>query len=167
MILGMSTSTFTTVHVVISLIGIASGLVVLYGMLAAKTGPLAAKRMDGWTAVFLASTVLTSVTGFGFPFHRLEPPHIVGIISLVVLTVAIVARYTMHLAGAWRRVYVITAVTALYFNVFVLVVQAFQKVAALHALAPKGNEPPFAITQLLVLVLFIVLGIKAARRFRA
>ncbi|HEX7421441.1 MAG TPA: hypothetical protein VF505_16240, partial [Thermoanaerobaculia bacterium] len=113
-----------------------------------------------------ATTVATSVTGFGFPFDHLEPPHIVGLISLVVLAIAIVARYSFHLAGGWRATYVVTASIALYLNVFVLVVQAFGKIAALKALAPKQSEPPFVITQAAVLVLFIVLSIFATRRFR-
>ncbi len=158
MIFGMTTSTFTLVHVVISLVGIASGLVVVFGLL---TG----KRLDGWTALFLATTVATSVTGFGFPFDHLLPSHKVGIISLVVLAVAILARYAFHLTGAWRRIYVISAVAALYLNVFVAVVQAFLKVPALHALAPKQTEPPFLVTQLVVLVLFVVIAIMAAKRF--
>jgi len=106
------------------------------------------------------------VTGFFFPFHRLSPPHIVGIISLVVLAIAIVARYALHLAGAWRWIYAITSVIALYLNVFVGVVQAFQKVPALNALAPHQSEPPFVVAQLVVLALFVVLAIMAARRFR-
>jgi hypothetical protein len=158
MILGMTTSTFTLVHVVLSLVGIASGLVVAYGLLAAK-------RLDGWTALFLATTVATSVTGFGFPFDHFLPSHKVGIISLVVLTIAILARYAFHLVGGWRRIYVISAVTALYLNVFVGVVQAFLKVPALKALAPKQTEPPFLVTQLAVLVIFIVITILAAKRF--
>lgn len=159
MILGMTTSTFTLVHVVVSLVGIASGLVVVFGLLAGK-------RLDGWTGLFLATTVATSVTGFGFPFDHLLPSHKVGIISLVVLTIAILARYAFHLAGGWRRIYVISALTALYLNVFVGVVQAFLKVPALHALAPKQTEPPFLVTQLAVLVIFIVITILAAKRFR-
>jgi hypothetical protein len=159
MILGMTTSTFTLVHVLLSLVGIASGLVVVFGLLAGK-------RLDGWTALFLATTVATSVSGFGFPFDHLLPSHKVGIISLVVLTIAILARYAFHLTGGWRRIYVISAVTALYFNVFVGVVQAFLKVPALKALAPKQTEPPFLVTQLAVLVIFIVVTILAAKRFR-
>jgi hypothetical protein len=157
MILGMSTATFTLVHVLISLAGIGMGLVVLFGLLARK-------RLDGWTAAFLVTTVATSVTGFGFPFDHLLPSHIVGIISLVVLALAIVARYPLGLAGAWRRTYVITATIALYFNVFVLVVQSFQKVPALRALAPTQSEPPFAIAQGAVLLLFIGLGTVATLR---
>jgi len=159
MILGMTTSTFTLVHVVLSLVGIASGLVVVFGLLAGK-------RLDGWTALFLVTTVATSVTGFGFPFDHLLPSHKVGIISLPVLAVAILARYAFHLAGGWRRIYVISAVTALYLNVFVGVVQAFRSVPALKALAPNQNEPPFLVAQLLVLVIFIVITILAAKRFR-
>ena len=120
MILGMTISTFTLLHVLISLVGIGSGFIVLYGLL---TG----KRLDGWTAIFLVTTVLTSLTGFLFPFEHLLPSHVVGVISLVVLAVAILARYGMHLAGAWRGIYVVSAAVALYFNVFVLVVQAFMK----------------------------------------
>ncbi len=151
--------TFTLVHVVISLIGIFSGFVVVFGMLAAK-------RMDGWTALFLASTVATSVTGFLFPFHRFMASHAVGIISLVVLAVAILARYAKHLACAWRKTYVITAAMALYLNVFVLIVQAFMKVPALKAMAPTQSEPPFLVTQVVVMVLFVVLTIYAAIKFR-
>jgi uncharacterized membrane protein SirB2 len=159
MILGMTTSTFTLLHVVISLIGIGSGFVVMYGLLHGK-------RFDGWTALFLATTVATSVTGFGFPFEHLLPSHKVGIISLVVLAVAVLARYAFHLAGAWRWIYVISAVIALYLNVFVAVVQAFEKVPALKALAPTQKEPPFLVAQLVVLAIFIMLGIFAVKRFR-
>ena len=158
MILGMTTSTFTLVHVLISLVGIASGLVVVFGLL---TG----KPLDGWTALFLAATVATSLTGFAFPFDHLLPSHKVGIISLAVLAVAILACYAFHLSGAWRRIYVITAIAALYFNVFVGVVQSFLKVPALHSLAPKQTEPPFLVTQLVVLALFIVIAIMAVKRF--
>jgi len=150
---------FTLVHVAVSLAGIASGLVVLYGMLTANA-------MGRWTAIFLATTVLTSATGFGFPFEQLLPSHIVGAISLVVLAVAIVARYVKRLTGAWRLVYVIAATTALYFNVFVLVVQLFRRVPALHDLAPTQSEPPFAVVQLVVLVIFLALGVAAAKKFR-
>ena len=158
MILGMSISTYTLVHVVISLVGIFSGLVVLFGMFGSK-------RFPGWTAVFLATTVLTSVTGYPFPRDHILPSHIVGIISLVVLAIAIFAPYVRHLAGQWRWIYVASAVLALYLNVFVGVVQAFMKVPFLNALAPKQSEPPFAIAQGIVLVIFVVLGIVAARSF--
>ncbi|HEY2157705.1 MAG TPA: hypothetical protein VGH33_18895 [Isosphaeraceae bacterium] len=149
----------TNVHVAISLVAIASGFVVLFGML---TG----KRLDGWTAFFLATTVATSVTGFFFPIHGVTPGIVIGIISLAVLAVAIYARYARHLAGAWRRVYVITATVALYLNVFVLIVQSFQKVPALKALAPTQSEPPFVVAQVVALVAFVVLGSLAAIRFR-
>lgn len=158
-ILGMSTETYTLVHVIISLVGIASGLVVMFGLLAGK-------RLDAWTALFLLTTVATSATGFGFPFHKFTPAIGLGIISLVLLALAILARYVFHLAGGWRRTYVITAVTALYFNVFVLVVQSFQKSPALKKLAPTQSEPPFLIAQVVVLVLFVVIGIRAVKRFR-
>jgi hypothetical protein len=159
MILGISLYTFTLVHTVISLIGIATGLVVLSGMLANRT-------RCNWTAVFLASTVLTSVTGFGFPFSKLLPSHIVGIISLVVLVPAILGRYPFKLAGAWRWIYVVCAVFALYLNCFVGVVQAFMKIPAIKALAPTQAEPPFLIAQTILLIVFVVLGFLAVRRFR-
>ena len=159
MVLGMSLSTLTFFHVLLSLAGIASGFVVVYGMLNSK-------RLDGWTAIFLVTTVLTSVTGFLFPFEHLLPSHKVGIISLLVLAVAILARYVLQMAGTCRRTYVICAVLALYLNCFVAVVQAFLKIPALKALAPTQKEPPFAAAQLLVLAILIGLGILASRRFR-
>jgi hypothetical protein len=158
MMLGMSLATFTFVHVLISLVGILSGFVVLFGLLGGK-------RLDGWTALFLTTTVLTSVGGFGFPFEHLLPSHKVGIISLVVLAVAIAARYAFHLSGAWRSIYAVGSTLALYLNVFVLVVQAFLKVPALHALAPTGSESAFLVAQLVVLAAFLVLGTLATRRF--
>jgi len=150
---------YTIIHTLISLVGIFTGLVVLFGMVAGE-------RLDGWTKWFLITTVLTSVTGFFFPFHGFTPAYGVGIISLLVLAVAIYARYPRQLAGAWRWIYVVTAVIALYLNVFVAVVQAFLKVPALHAMAPTQAEPPFKLTQLVVLALFVLLGIVAAIRFR-
>jgi hypothetical protein len=159
MILGMTISTFTLVHVLISLVGIGSGILVVYGLLAGK-------RFDGATAIFLLTTALTSVTGFLFPFERLLPSHVLGVISLVVLAVAIFARYARHMGGAWRRIYVVCAVLALYLNVFVLVAQAFMKVPALHALAPTQKEPPFLVAQLVVMAIFILLGILAVKNFR-
>jgi hypothetical protein len=150
---------YTVLHVIISLIGIFSGLVVLFGLLSAK-------HLDGWTKWFLITTVLTSVTGFFFPFQGFTPAIGVGIISLLVLAVAIYARYPRQLAGHWRWIYVVTAVIALYFNVFVAVVQAFEKMPGLKVMAPTQTEPPFKLTQLVVLTLFIVLGIVAAIRFR-
>ena len=158
MILGMSTATYTFWHVVISLVGIGSGLIVMVGFLAGK-------RMDRMNAIFLVTTVLTSVTGFGFPFEHLQPAHKVGILSLVILAVAIPARYAFRLAGSWRWIYVVTASTALYFNVFVLVVQLFEKVPALKALAPTQKEPPFAAAQIAVLLIFVALTIFATKKF--
>jgi hypothetical protein len=158
MTLGMSLATFTFVHVVISMVGIGSGLAVMYGFLAGK-------RYDSMTAIFLVTTVLTSVTGFGFPAEHLLPSHKVGIISLVLLAIAIPARYGFHLAGAWRATYVVTAAMALYLNVFVLVVQLFEKVPSLRALAPTQKEPPFLVAQLLVLAIFVALTILSAKRF--
>lgn len=143
---------FTVFHVLLSLIGIASGFVVVYGFLTSN-------RLDGWTTTFLWTTVATSVTGFFFPFHKITPGIILGILSLIVLALAIRAR------NRWRRTYVISAVIALYFNVFVLVVQLFEKVPALTALAPTQSEPPFQIAQGVVLLLFIVLGIRATMKF--
>jgi hypothetical protein len=158
MMLGMSLSTFTTVHVIISLVGIGAGLIVLFGMLSSK-------RLDGLTALFLLMTVLTSVTGFMFPFTHLTPGDKVGIISLVVLLIAILARYSFRMVGKWRWIYVVTAIIAEYLNVFVLVVQSFEKVPALHAMAPTGSEPPFLIAQLVVMAIFIVLTIFAVKKF--
>ena len=159
MILGMSLATFTAVHVVISLIGIAAGLIVVVGMLSAS-------RLPGWTALFLATTVLTSVTGFFFPAAQVLPSHVVGVISLVVLAITLVALYVKRLAGSWRWIYVAGAVLALYLNSFVGVVQAFLKVPALNRLAPTQSEPPFLVAQLTVMALFVVLGIRAAMKFR-
>jgi hypothetical protein len=151
--------TFTQFHVAISLLGILSGFVVLIGLLTAK-------RLDRWTAFFLLTTLATSVTGFLFPFHGVTPAIIVGLISVILLAVAFFARYGRRLAGAWRWIYVVTAMAALYLNVFVLVVQLFQKVPTLKALAPTQTEAPFLITQLLVLVIFIVLTVFATIRFQ-
>jgi len=159
MILGMSTATFTLLHVVISLVGIGSGLVVMYGLCASK-------RLDRWTALFLVTTAATSLTGFAFPNKHLTPGIIVGILSMIVLAIAIPARYAFHMRGLWRPVYILSAALVLYFNVFVLVVQSFEKVSALHALAPTQKEPPFAITQLIVLVAFVVATVVAIRNFR-
>ena len=158
MILGMSTATYTFLHVLVSLVGIGSGLVVMFGFL---TG----RRLDRWTAVFLLTTALTSISGFGFPFDHLLPSHILGIMSLAVLAIAIPARYLLNLAGAWRWIYVVGATIALYFNVFVLVVQCFEKVPALKGLAPTQKEPPFVVAQLLVLLIFATLTVFATVRF--
>lgn len=159
MALGLSLGTYTLLHVLISLVRIGAGLVVVIGMLGSK-------RLPVWTAVFLATTVLTSVTGFGFPFERLLPSHVVGIISLIVLALTIPALYRFQLAGRWRVVYVVGSVIALYLNSFVLVVQAFLKIPFLTPLAPTQSEPPFAIAQLLLLVSFVAVGIVAVRAFR-
>ncbi len=143
---------FTVFHVLLSLIGIASGFVVVYGFLTSN-------RLDGWTTTFLWTTVATSVTGFLFPFHKITPGHILGVLSLIVLALAIRAR------NRWRKTYVISAVIALYFNVFVLVVQLFEKVPALTVLAPTQSEPPFQIAQGVVLLVFILLGIRATMKY--
>jgi hypothetical protein len=156
--MNLAMTTLGYVHSAISLVGIVSGFVVVSGMLDAK-------RLDGWTAVFLLTTVATSVTGFFFPFGVLLPSHKIGILSLALLAVAIVARYVRHLAGASRWLYVVSALMALYFNFFVLVVQLFRRVTALQALAPTQSEPPFAVAQLVVLVLFVWLGIRSVKRF--
>src|SRR5262245_18980341 len=150
----------TTAHVVISLIAIVSGAVVSYGFIAAK-------RFDLWTAFFLATTVLTSVTGFiFFPIERFTPGIGIGILSLIVLAVAILARYQFRLVGRWRAAYVISSVVAFSFNVFVLVAQLFQNVPALKALAPTQSEPPSAVAQLVVLLAFVAIGVVGTKRFR-
>jgi uncharacterized membrane protein SirB2 len=149
-------ATFTIVHVVISVIGILTGFVVVGGMIAGR-------RLDGWTAVFLATTAATSITGFGFPVDHVLPSHVVGLISLVVLAAAILARYARGLAGIRGPIYIVGAVVALYLNVFVLIVQAFRRVPVLAAMAPTQSEPPFLVAQLVVMALFIVLGIAAVR----
>jgi hypothetical protein len=150
---------FTFIHVLITLVGIMSGLIVLFGMLGNH-------RMNFVTATFLLFTVLTSVTGFLFPIHGLTPALILGMMSIVVLAIAILARYAYAMHGAWRWIYVVTAVIAQYFNSFVMVVQSFLKIPPLHVLAPQGNEPPFAIAQGIVLLFYIVTGYLAMRRFR-
>lgn len=150
---------FTLFHVLLSLVGIVSGFVVVFGLMIAK-------RLSGWTAIFLITTVATSVTGFLFPFHKALPSHILGVLSLIALAVAIYALYSRGLAGGWRRAYVVSSVAALYLNVFVLVAQLFMKVPALTALAPTQSEGPFKLAQLSVLILFLVLGIFATKRFR-
>ena len=150
---------FTLLHVLISLVGIATGLVVLFGMIRGQ-------RLDPWTSVFLATTVATSVTGFLFPFNGITPGIVVGILSIAVLGLAIYGLYSKSLQGGWRKVYVIGSAIALYFNVFVLIVQSFQKVPVLNALAPTGSEPPFAVAQGITLVAFVVLGALAVKGFR-
>jgi hypothetical protein len=159
--LGLSLSTFTTVHVIISLIAIAAGVIVMFGMLGSN-------RMPGLTAIFLLFTILTSATGFLFPFKGLTPAYFVGALSLVLLAIACIALYGTKLSGASRWIYAVTALLSLYLNVFVLIIQGFLKVPALHALAP--GEPPggpvFGVVQGVVLVLFVLFTIGAVRRFR-
>ena len=150
----MILNAFTVFHVVLSLVGIGSGVVVIYGLIKARALP-------GWTKLFLATTAATSATGFFFPFNGLTPALVLGVLSLVVLLIASLALYRHRLLGTWRRTYAITAVVALYFNVFVLVVQLFRRVPALNAMAPTQSGPPFQIAQL-VLLLFAAIGIRAA-----
>lgn len=156
MVLGLSLSTYTIVHVIISLIAIAAGFIAVFEMMASK--PLGL-----WNTIFLWTTIATSVTGYGFPFEKVLPSHIVGAISLVILAVAVFALYAKHLAGSWRWIYVVSAAAALWFNVFVLVAQSFMKISALKALAPTQSEPPFLIAQAITLVLFVLLGIFSLR----
>jgi hypothetical protein len=161
MVLGMSLASFTLLHVIISLIGIVAGLLVMFGLFGSN-------RMPGMTAIFLLFTILTSATGFLFPFTALLPSHIIAILSLVLLAIACLALYGVKLAGAWRWIYVVTAMVSLYFNVFVLVIQGFLKIPALTALAP-GNPPSgpvFAVVQGIVLLFFVIVTIAAVRRFR-
>jgi hypothetical protein len=159
MVLGMSLATFTLLHVVISLIGIVGGLIVLYGLLGSN-------RMPGLTGVFLLFTILTSATGFPFPFEGFKPSYAIAILSLVLLAIACIALYGMKLAGAWRWIYLVTAMLSLYFNVFVLVIQSFLKIPALTALAP-GNPPSgpvFAAVQGIVLLFFVFVIVRLVRR---
>ncbi len=149
---------YTAFHVAISLIAIFTGFIVVYGMLNAQ-------RMRFTTSLFLTTTIATSITGFGFKRDHIMPGHILGVMSLVLLAVALLALYRHQLVGRWRWIYVVTAVTSFYFNVFVLIVQLFQKVPALNALAPTGSEPPFAITQAAALLCFIVAGYFAVKKF--
>jgi len=157
MILGLSVAAFTELHVIISLIGIATGIVFVAGMVAGKW-------LDGWNLAFLVTTILTSVTGFFFPIKQIGPPHIVGGISLIVLAAALFAFYARGRGGAWRVVYIVTAVFALYLNAFVGVVQTFLKIGFFNRLAPTGHEPPFMVAQAAVLIFFIILGWQAVRR---
>jgi hypothetical protein len=159
MILGLDTATFTLVHVILSFIGIGTGFIVIFGMIAAK-------RLPFWTTIFLVTTVLTSLTGFLFPNKSITPGIILGILSMIVLIPAIIARYGGHLAGGWRGTYVSTAILAQYFNFFVLIAQSFDKVPALHALGHTPADPAFKIAQAVALVLFIVLGTLAYKKFR-
>jgi hypothetical protein len=159
MIFGLSVESFTLLHVIISLIGIASGIVVAIALVTGRFLP-------GTTAIFLSSTVLTSVTGFFFPLKAIGPPHIVGAISLVVLAPTLYAIFAKRLAGSWRVVYIFGAIFSLYLNAFVGVVQLFQKIDVFTALAPTQKEPPFLIAQLLTLAFFILLGVLALKRFK-
>jgi hypothetical protein len=159
MILGMTTSTFTFIHVLLSLAAIGTGFVVMFGLLAGK-------RLDGWTAIFIVTSMATSVTGFLFPFDKLLPSHVLGLLLLLVMVIAIWARYWFCLEGAWRWIYVVGAAGALYLDVFVAIVQAFRKIPALKAMAPTMTEPPFVIAQLLNLGMFVVLAILGGKRFR-
>jgi hypothetical protein len=154
----MSLQTFTFVHVVISLIGIATGIVAVYGLFIGRV-------LRGWTGTFLTATVLTDITGYGFSVDHLMPSHIVGAISLVILAMTLVALYSRHLAGAWSRIYAVGATLGLYLNCFVFVVQSFLKVPALKALAPTQSEPPFAIAQLIVLAIFLSIAVRLGIRF--
>lgn len=159
MIFGLSVATYTLLHVVLSLAGIVAGLVVAGGLIAGA-------RPERCAAVFLVTTIAANVTGFGFPFVHFLPSHAVGIISLVVLVVVIVAHYVKHFAGRWRTTYAGGLVVATYFNVFVLVAQLFKRIPVLFVAAPTQSEPPFVLTQSLVLALFIWLGVAAVKGFR-
>jgi hypothetical protein len=159
MILGLSVATYTLIHVVLSLVGIVAGLVVAGGIVAGT-------RPERWAAVFLVTTVLANVSGFGFPFVHFLPSHAVGIISLVVLAAVIVAHYGKHFAGRWRTTYAVGVVVATYFNVFVLVAQLFKRIPVLFVAAPTQSEPPFVLTQALVAALFIWLGVAVVKGFR-
>ncbi len=152
-------STFAWVHTILSLVGLVSGFIVLIGLFGSK-------KLGGWTALYLASAVATSVTAFGFPFGRFQESHWVGVLSLVALAAAIVGRYLYRFAGAWRWIYAFGVVLGLYFLVFIAIAQLFKKVPALAAMAPTLSEPPFAITQLAVTAIFVVLAIAATIKFR-
>ena len=157
---GIPTHLFLQIHVAISLIALVAGLIVVYGLLSSR------RLLTGWTELFLVTIILTSVTGFPLPPFGLDPPRMVGILSLVLLAIAVLAIYGFHVSGPWRWIFLVTAIAALYLDAFVGVIQAFNKLPFLHELAPNGSEPPFAITQVIVLVIFIVLGVLAVRRFR-
>jgi hypothetical protein len=156
--LGLSLSNFTLLHVAISLVAIASGVVVMWGMLRGE-------RLDGWTSLFLLTTLLTSVTGFMFPFQQFLPSHAFGFISLLLLVPTLLGRYAFAMRKAWRWIYIVGAVVLLYLNVFVLVVQIFLKIPAINALAPTQAEPPFAIAQGVTLLVFLLLGFLSTKRF--
>jgi hypothetical protein len=149
---------FTLFHVALSVVGIVAGFAVVFG-------PISAQQSKTWTGTFLVATAATSVTGFLFPFHRFLPSHAFGIISILVLALTKPAHYVFHLAGAWRRVYVIGAVMALYLNVLVFIAQFLMKIPALKVLAPTPSEPPFLATQIVVMLTFILLGVLLTKRF--
>lgn len=151
-------STFTLFHVALSLAGIAAGFIVFAGLVTKK-------RLDAWTAIFLGTTIATSLTGFLFPIKGITPGLVIGAISLVILTIAVYARYAMKMAGAWRKIYVVTSAVAFYLNFLVLIVQSFQKIPILHALAPTGAELPVMIAQAVALAGFLVLGALATIKF--
>jgi hypothetical protein len=155
---GIPTDIFLNIHVALSLIALVLGLIVLYGLLSGEV-------LGVWTVLFLAGMILTSVTGFPLPPFGLDPPRMVGILSLVLLAIAVLAVYVFRLRGAWRWIYVVTAMAALYLDAFVGVIQAFAKLTFLHALPPTQSEPPFVIVQVVLLVIFVVLGFLAVRRF--
>jgi hypothetical protein len=158
MILGMSIANFTAFHVALSLVGIVSGFLVIIGMLSNRSLP-------GWTALFLITTIATSVTGFLFPSTAIDPAQVVGIISLLVLGTALIARYTYHLVGIARGAYIIAVLLAQWLNSFVAVVQSFQKIPLVHALAPTQKEPPFLIAQVALMLLMVLLGVVALRKY--
>jgi hypothetical protein len=159
MVLGMSLASYTILHVIICFLAIGSGFIVLFGLLSGKL-------LSPWNGFFLITTVLTSVTGFLFPYTKVTPGIILGILSMIVLVIAIAALYIFHLDGGWRRTYAITALMALYFNLFALVAQTFEHVPAIHALAPTGTETPFKLAQLTLLILTVIFITIAAKRFR-
>jgi len=155
---GIPTHLFLQIHVAISLIALVAGLIALYGWLSGKVS-------SGWTGFFLVMIILTSVTGFPLRPFGLDPPRMVGILSLILLAIAVLAIYVFHVSGPWRWIFIVTAMTALYLDAFVGVIQAFAKLSFLHELAPNGSEPPFLIVQVIVLAIFVVLGFLAVRKF--
>lgn len=155
---GIPTHLFLQIHVALSLIALVAGLVVLYGLLKGRA-------FGGWTELFLVTIILTSVTGFPLPPFGFDPPRMVGILSLILLAIALASIYVFRVSGPWCWIFVAAAMTALYLDAFVGVIQAFAKLPALHALAPTGSEPPFLVVQVIVLAIFVVLGFLAARRF--
>jgi hypothetical protein len=151
--------TFTWIHTIISLIALASGIVVALGIAGSRT-------LGAWSAIFLITAVATSATGFGFPFDHFLPSHWLGVLSLIVLALAILARYVFHYAGAWRWLYVLGVVLAVYFDAFVAIVQAFGKIPSLNALAPTQSEPPFVVAQVVALAAFAIIACLGFLRFR-